>query len=124
MTSAINWFELPTRDLERARRFYEAVLGETLEVFLGGRRPMAFFPKVDGVNGALIQDAHEEPGATGATVYLNTNGRLGACVRRVEAAGGRIVVPITDIGPNGRYVVVIDTEGNRVGLHEEARGAA
>jgi hypothetical protein len=36
---------------------------------------------------------------------------------RVEAAGGKIAMPKTSIGPNGFMAFIIDTEGNQVGIH-------
>ena len=39
-------------------------------------------------------------------------------MNRVEAAGGKIMVPKTQISPDYGYMAVfIDTEGNRIGLH-------
>ncbi len=120
MTSAINWFELPVEDLDRARKFYERVLGTALgagaRVNDGGMQ-MAFFPSSGGVGGALVKDARFRPAADGAVVYLNADGTLDACVRRVEAAGGKVLVPKTDIGEHGHFALLLDTEGNRVGLH-------
>jgi predicted enzyme related to lactoylglutathione lyase len=40
---------------------------------------------------------------------------------RVEKAGGKIVMPKTDIGPPGFIAIVRDSEGNSVGLHSERR---
>ncbi|WP_242334968.1 MULTISPECIES: VOC family protein [unclassified Anaeromyxobacter] len=126
MMSAINWFELPVEDLERARRFYETVLATPLG---GGARvndgglPMAFFPSSDGVGGALVKDPRFRPASDGAVVYLNADGVLDACVRRVEAAGGKVLVPKTDIGEHGHFALLLDTEGNRVGLHDRTRRA-
>lgn len=123
MKDAINWFEIPAQDLERARRFYEAVLGITLrpEVFAG--MEMAIFPYGEGaggrgVGGALVRDARFRPSADGAVVYLDARAGLDGCLERAKAAGGKVVVPRTDIGAPGFIALILDTEGNRVGLHE------
>lgn len=122
METAINWFELPAIDFERARRFYEAVLGTELQVDTSGRMPMAFFPYAAGrgTGGAIVRSEHARPGADGAIVYLDARGSLERCLRRVEAAGGKVIVPVTDIAPHGRFAILLDSEGNRVGLHEPA----
>ncbi len=117
MTNAINWFELPVHDLERARRFYETVLGASLRPVTFGGLEQALFPYDGGVGGALIKDPKLEPSAAGTVVYLDASGRLDAAVRRVEEAGGRVVLPKTDIGDPGFIAMIVDTEGNRVGLH-------
>ena len=122
MKSPVTSFELPTADLARARAFYEAVLSISLhaEVFTG--MPMALFPyEQGGVGGALVQDARYRPSRDGAVVYLDTAGALDACLSRVVGAGGKVVMPRTDIGPPGFIALIEDTEGNRVGLHM-ARG--
>jgi predicted enzyme related to lactoylglutathione lyase len=36
---------------------------------------------------------------------------------RVPAAGGTVVLPKTEIGPHGFIAHILDTEGNRIGLH-------
>jgi predicted enzyme related to lactoylglutathione lyase len=37
---------------------------------------------------------------------------------KIEAAGGEIIVPKTEISPEyGHMAVFIDTEGNRIALH-------
>ena len=121
MKNAINWFELPVQDLARAQKFYETVLDTKLKAETFAGMPMALFPHSDGVGGALIQDARFRPAADGAVVYLDAGAALEACVKRVEAAGGKVVLPKTDIGEPGFIALILDTEGNRVGLHERRR---
>ncbi|UZG44085.1 VOC family protein [Caldimonas thermodepolymerans] len=118
--SAINWFEIPTRDIERAQRFYEAILETRLaRNDMGGYR-MAMFPaEPPGVGGCLVQGETAIPGAQGGTiVYLNAEPSLDAVLARVERAGGRIVVPRTEIeGGHGFFAIIADPEHNHVGLH-------
>jgi uncharacterized protein len=118
MKNAINWFELPVVNLERAQRFYEAVLGTKLRAEAVGGIPMAIFPYAEGVGGALVKDVRHRPSADGTLVYLNAGGGLNAALSRIEAAGGKVVLPRTDIGDPGFIAILVDTEGNRVGLHQ------
>lgn len=122
MKNAINWFELPVQDLARAQNFYETVLGAPLrpETFAG--LSMAIFPFTGGVGGALVKGELFRPSPDGAVVYLDTGAGLDGCLERVARAGGKVVMPRTDIGEPGFIAMVVDTEGNRVGLHQ-ARGA-
>ena len=119
MAHALNWFELPVQDLDRATRFYETVLGETLKRDVFGGMPMSIFTRKDpqDVGGALIQSPHRQPSENGGLRYLNVSGRLDACRGRVDAAGGAVVMPKTDIGDPGFIALVRDTEGNTLGLH-------
>lgn len=118
MNNAINWFEIPCRDLASGASFYERALDLSLkrESFMGV--PHAIFPADEkGVRGALVQDERNAPSKTGTLLYLNVQGKLDATLERVEKFGGKIVLPKTSIGPNGFMAIVLDTEGNRVGLH-------
>lgn len=119
MTNTINWFEIPTTDLDRASRFYEVMLGISLkrEHFASTDMHMAVFQgKEESVRGALIADERRKPVADGALVYLHSPD-LDASLARTEQAGGSVVMPKTDIGDPGFIALVRDTEGNVVGLH-------
>ena len=119
MTTAINWFEIPTVDIDRAVRFYETTLGATLkrEVFAG--TPHALFLGAEGAAGALIHDKKRRPSSEGSLVYLNAHKDLDGCIERAVRAGGKVVLPRTDIGEPGFIAVLADTEGNHVALHME-----
>jgi predicted enzyme related to lactoylglutathione lyase len=120
MSNAINWFEIPAVDLERAVRFYSTILGREVRKadFMGEQQ--ALFSYDDGaVGGAIIARPGFEPSPHGALVYLDTGRSLSDVVARVEPAGGQVVVPETPIGDPGTIAVIIDSEGNRVGLHQE-----
>ncbi len=117
---AATWFEIPVSDLTRATSFYETVLGQPLKQveFMGGLQ--AFFPNEGetAVGGALVPGEHYQPVNGGAVVYLNAGRDLDAMLNRVSLAGGKIVLPKTDISPNGFFAWIQDSEGNRVGLHQ------
>jgi predicted enzyme related to lactoylglutathione lyase len=120
MINSVNWFEIPTTNLERATHFYETMLGTRLkrEVF-GGIPQALILGDKDGAGGALIQDAKRKPSAEGTLVYLNAKKDLDGCVERATRSGGRVVLPKTDIGEPGFIAIVADTEGNHVALHME-----
>ena len=118
--SAVNWFEIPTRDIERAQKFYEAILEMPIPRNDMGGYKMAMFPaEAPGVSGCLAQGEGSIPGVEGGTVvYLNAEPSLDAVISRVERAGGKIAIARTEIdGGHGFFAHIIDPEGNRVGLH-------
>jgi predicted enzyme related to lactoylglutathione lyase len=83
---------------------------------------MRMFPLEDmmGVGGTLIDSGgfHKPSATDGPLIYLNANPDVQIVLDRVEAAGGKIMVPKTQISPEYGYMAVfIDTEGNRVALH-------
>ena len=123
MNHAISWFEIPSLDLERATTFYEAIFGVQLFPLDVAQIQMRMFPIDDpmtGVGGAVVYaDGFYEPSNTaGLLIYLNGNPDVQHVLDRVEAAGGKIIVPKTEIShEHGFMAVIIDTEGNRIGLH-------
>jgi len=117
---AISWFEIPVRDLNRAQRFYESVLGRTLRPETMGEERMAGFPAEGGrAQGCIhLSSTSVPPSAAGTRVYLDCSPSLDAALARVQGAGGRITTPKVALPPGmGYFAHVADTEGNVVGLH-------
>jgi uncharacterized protein len=120
--NAINWFDIPVSDIDRAMRFYGTILAAELQKRHMGTTVMAFLPSHGGVGGALaqIEDKTWEyvPSHLGSVVYLNGGEDLSTALNRVEGAGGKVILPKTEIGDGYGYMAFFeDTEGNRVGLH-------
>ncbi len=121
MRNPIVWVEIATIDIERAKIFYEKVFalefqliempGQKLYVFGAGECSDT------GAPGALVQSDSNTPSNDGTVVYFSCKDLL-VELGRVEEAGGKIVVPKTDIGEFGFFAHIIDTEGNRIGLHQ------
>lgn len=116
------WFEIPVLDMDRAERFYGAVFGFTFD-----RRPemdgilMSWFPMAEGMNtygagGALVRHAMLKPSADGTTIYLSTKS-IEESLEKIEAGGGKMIMPKKDIGEYGYIAMFIDSEGNKVALH-------
>ncbi|MGF1657600.1 MAG: VOC family protein [Verrucomicrobiales bacterium] len=119
----VGWFELYVQDMERAKAFYENVFQITLEklstpdadlemwVFPGmgcGDRP--------GCSGALCKMKDKDSGTGGTIVYFSCDD-CSVEVGRVEANGGSIHSNKMSIGEYGYIALVIDPEGNMIGLH-------
>ena len=122
MKNAISWVEIPTIDLKRAQLFYEAVLDIKLTALDTPNIKMRIFPLDDtmGVGGSLVfSNGFHTPSPTdGPLVYLNGNPDVKIILDRVEKAGGKILVPKTQISPEFGYMCVIqDSEGNRIAFH-------
>ena len=121
-TNAISWFEIPTADINRANTFYEKILCITFKPMDLPNIKMRMFPIEDmnGVGGALVDSGgfHVPSTTDGPLLYLNGNPDVQAILDKVEAAGGKILVPKTEISPEyGFMAVIIDTEGNRIAFH-------
>ncbi len=116
---SINFFEIPVKNLDRAQTFYSTVLANRLERMEIAGQKMSMFPMgKTAVSGALVQAEGYVPSTEGSLVYLNANPDLSPALARVEAAGGKILLPKTEISPEaGYFALLLDTEGNKVALH-------
>ena len=119
MKNAINWFDIPVKDFDRAKSFYEKVLDTTMETQSMPGMKMAFFPAdwENGIGGGLAYGEGYEPSEKGSLIYLNGGDDLSIPLGRIEEAGGKVVVPKTSLGPNGFMAQFIDSEGNKVAFH-------
>jgi predicted enzyme related to lactoylglutathione lyase len=119
--NALNWFEISVSDISRAKKFYETIFDIEMPVQEMMGMQMAFFPAEDmngKVSGALVQGNMHKPSMDGAKIYLNGNPNLDLALGKVEAAGGKVVMPKTHISDNvGHMAFFIDSEGNNVALH-------
>ncbi len=121
--NAISWFEIPATDLNRAQKFYETIFGIILAPLDLPNIKMRMFPLEDmmtGVGGAIVDSGgfHKPSATDGPLIYLNGNPDVQNILDKVEEAGGKIIVPKTEISPDYGYMaVLIDTEGNRIALH-------
>ena len=121
MKNALNWFEIPAKNFEALKGFYEAIFETTFQTAempeMGSK--MAFFPSdwTTGVGGSVISGPGHVPAQNGSLVYLNRGKDLSAALARAEKAGATILLPKTAIGENGFVAQFIDPDGNRVAFH-------
>jgi predicted enzyme related to lactoylglutathione lyase len=120
MANQIVWCDIPVLDLDRALKFYSAVLGQAVKKQEFPGMTIGVLPHNDGeVGGCLFTNADEKPSDKGVMIYLNANGRLDQAIAAVASNGGKVVLPKHPIAPFGFRAVVLDSEGNRVALHSD-----
>jgi predicted enzyme related to lactoylglutathione lyase len=123
MKHAISWFEIPAIDIDRAQKFYEAIFDIKMQAMDFGGTKMRAFPlddPMEGIGGTIIDSGgfHKPSLTYGPLIYLNGNPDVKVVLEKVEKAGGKIMVPKTEISPEYGYMAVFaDTEGNRIALH-------
>ncbi|CAN5768390.1 VOC family protein [soil metagenome] len=123
MQHAISWFEIPATDLERAQKFYESIFDFIMIPMDMPNIRMRMFPTDDmqnSIGGAVVDSNgfHKPSASDGPLIYLNGNPDVQNILDKVVDAGGSIMVPKTEISPEYGYMaVLLDTEGNRIGLH-------
>jgi predicted enzyme related to lactoylglutathione lyase len=119
---AINWFEIPVADFDRAKKFYETIFEYQMPENMMGEARMGFLLynfQEGGRGGAIVHQPHfHTPAVNGTLVYLNCDPDLQKVADRVENAGGKVTKQKTEVAPGlGFWALIEDTEGNRVALH-------
>jgi predicted enzyme related to lactoylglutathione lyase len=115
----VGWFEIYVQDMERARKFYEAMLQVKLEPRKGGDLEFMAFPRSStsyGAGGALVTMQGVPSGGNSTLVYFSCQD-CAEEARRAVTAGGKIMREKFPIGTHGFIVLAFDTEGNLFGLH-------
>ena len=119
----VGWFEIYVQDLDRAKTFYEAVLGvplEKLDAPEGGPPvEMVSFPmhpEATGAAGALAKMDGVPSGGNSTLVYFTCDD-CAVEAARVADAGGELGQEKMSIGQYGFIAMAADPEGNLFGLH-------
>jgi len=125
----VGWFEIYVQDISRARAFYEAVFKTSLEQLKmpeslqcdDGKPNMEMwaFPmdeEAKGASGALVRMEGAPSGGNTVLVYFSCED-CAVEEGRVAAAGGQVQQTKMPIGEYGFISIVVDTEGNMIGLH-------
>ena len=115
----IGWFEIYVQDMGRARAFYDAVFETRLERLEGPDIEMWAFPMEPdrpGAPGALVKMEGFPSGGNSTIVYF-TCSDCAVEAKRASASGGKICKDKFSIGQYGFIALVLDTEGNMIGLH-------
>ncbi len=118
-SNPVGWFEIYVQDMARARAFYEAVLDGKLERLPSPEGEMWSFPMqptASGAGGALVKMAGFPSGGNSTLVYFVCDD-CAVEEGRVQRSGGRVERPKMSIGEYGFISLVVDTEGNMIGLH-------
>ena len=119
MNNPVGWFEIYVQDMPRAKVFYEAVFDTTLSQLENPGLEMWAFPmdtSTFGASGALVRMPGFPSGANSVLVYF----KCADCAIEADKAikaGGTVQKPKMSIGPYGHISLVMDTEGNMLGLH-------
>jgi predicted enzyme related to lactoylglutathione lyase len=97
--------------------FYSSIFGWT--VTRRGDGELAF-DDTGGVSGTWVKESDRTPDERTRT-YIMVDG-IAETLKRIEAAGGRVLTPRTELGPGmGAFAIFADPVGNEFGLYEERR---
>lgn len=109
------WVEIPVTNLDASAKFYEAILGAELTLMeMGPNKSMIFSHEENSVSGHLYEGKPAAAG-TGSTIHFQSNVAPEEGMKRVEAAGGKVVSETVEI-PTGKFFYFTDLDGNSIGL--------
>lgn len=120
MKNAVNWVEIPVTDFDRAKKFYSTIYDFEMPDMEMGPNRMGFllYDQGGGIGAAIVSGDGYTPSKDGVKVYLNGGVDLDIILARVEKAGGKVVLPKTQITPElGYFATFEDLEGNHISLH-------
>ena len=120
--NALNWFEIPVSDFDRAKNFYETIFSYQMPENIMGPARMGFFlydMPAGKVGGAIVYNPGlYSPSDNGSLIYLNCQPDLQIVLDKVTAAGGSVLMAKTPVAPDlGFWALIKDSEGNRIALH-------
>jgi predicted enzyme related to lactoylglutathione lyase len=111
----ICYLEIPANRAEDSARFYSDIFG--WKVRERGDGNLAF-DDPSGVSGTWVKESDRTPDERTRTYIMVDN--ITESLKQIENAGGRVLTPRTDIGPNlGAFAAFTDPVGNEFGLYEE-----
>ncbi len=118
-SNPVNWFEIYVSDMPRAKAFYESTFEVELNQLESPAIELWAFPMDQekyGCSGALARMEGIEPGGASTIVYFHCDDCAVEAHRAVEN-GGKLIKDKMPIGEYGYIALLIDTEGNKIGLH-------
>lgn len=108
-------FEIPSDNIERAKKFYSSLFGWKLEKMPGDMEYWMGSTNDERTMGVGVMK-RQQPQQT-VTNYIDVTS-VDEHSKKVEKLGGKIKVPKTEVPGMGWFVVCMDTENNMFGLWE------
>jgi len=124
--NSVVWFEMPFDESDRAQKFYKDVfgwqinkvpdMGEYFMAITTESDPQTMQPKNPGaINGGMFKKDSTTSKQPLMVIGVDS---VDEHIQKIEASGGKTIMPKTAIGQFGFYARISDTEGNEIGIWE------
>ena len=111
-------FEIPSDNVERAKKFYNSLFDWKMEKVPGPMEYWMFRTVNDKgqetIGGGILKRQHTDQGITN---FVGVDS-VTEYARKVEALGGKVKVPKTEVPGFGWFAMCTDTENNTFALWE------
>ena len=117
------WTDIPVTNLDRAIKFYSAVLGSEVNKISEAGFEYGLLPHEEqNSSGCLCvgsdsAGSNNKPSQSGPLIYLSVEGRLDDAIKATNSKGGKVLEGKHQIGSHGFRAIIVDSEGNRIALH-------
>lgn len=127
----VQHFEIPADDLARAKQFYNSTFGWEMKdwpmpdgstyvgIYTGPVDEKNMWKEPGFINGGMIKRGGAFPIAHPTVAVIVKD--LDAALEKVTAGGGTIVMPKVELTGMGWYAYIKDTEGNVIGVWQDAK---
>ena len=138
MGDLITWFEIPTKDFDRALSFYRNVFNRQMDIFVFSGVRHGVFKQEGRISGAIVESKNKDSDQYGPVLFFNANPDMTEIIDLVKDNGGSILLPKTLItntrsedgmaeipknlidGNIGYFSYFEDCEGNKMGLYSNS----
>lgn len=117
------WTDIPVTNLDRAIKFYSAVLGNEVSKISEAGFEYGLLPHEEQSSSGCLcvgsdsAGSNNKPSQSGPLIYLSVEGRLDDAIEATNSKGGKVLEGKHQIGPHGYRAIIVDSEGNRIALH-------
>jgi len=119
-SNILGWVDIPVTNLNRAIKFYSAVLGAKVKKASIPGFEFGLLPHYQTkVSGCLVKLKDNKPSKKGPMIYLSVGKNHDRAEKAVIKHRGKILHKKHQIGPHGFRSIIVDSEGNRLALHSE-----
>src|ERR1700674_2292453 len=109
------WTDLSSSDAEASREYYGKLFGWKIEVSPDPQYGGYAIAKIGDKDVAGIGPQMSPEAPTAWTVYIGS-ADVADTAKKVEAAGGKVVVPPMKVGDQGSMVILQDPSGAHIGV--------
>ena len=138
MADFIAWFEIPTKDFDRALSFYKNVFNVPMDIFEFSSLRHGVFKLEGQLTGAIVESESKDSDVYGPVIFFNANPDMSELIDLVQENGGKMLLPKTLIknsrsedgmaeiprnlidGNIGYFSYFEDCEGNKMGLYSNS----